>query len=626
KGGMIFLTDITRENEQRVRAQRLADLVDFSPISIIETTPEARIVSWNAGAERVYGYKASEIIGQSYSRLVPLDKLPEVQNQVLKLLKGEPVLEHETVRVRKDRESIVTWCSASPLYDESHKVRGFALVTRDVTKRKMAPLSDVLPEAVLLTLPDGTITGWNAAATRIFGYAREAMLGKNVMALFPPEGQMDARALVERARFGESLFDYDAEGRSQSGQKLLLSMTLLPSRDAAGTLTNLTLVARDVTELKQAEERISQLTDLVDASQEAVVRDDLEGRILYWNKAAERIYGYSAQEVLGQPFSMLIPEEQAEDFKKVLGYIKDGRSIQYEGVRRRKDGTRINIRATLVPLRRSEGDICGASIFIADVTEQLHLRETLRKQEEMLRQVQKMEAMGRLASGVAHDFNNWLMVLKGNLYTLEKEILSAEGREAAQHMREVVKLASDLTRQLLLFGRGGSSRVQGIDLNEALMAGGPLLKPLLGPAFQLKMDLAASLPPVGGDPSEFQQIMMNLVVNARDAMPRGGAIEIRSGMLTPEIIQAFDLSVPGEDPWVYLQVRDQGEGMDAEVRRHLFEPFFTTKPEGKGTGLGLAQVYGLVGKYGGRIGLQSQKGAGTTFTLAFPAWKAEKPA
>ena len=358
KGGIVFFNDVTSRKEERLRAQRTADLVAFSPISIIEVTPEARVVSWNAAAEKIYGYRPEEIVGKSYSQLVPLDKLPEVQAQIKDLKKGLSIMEHETVRLRKDGEVIVTWCSASPLYDESYHVRGFVLVTRDMTHRRTTPIVELLPEAIVLATLDGTITSWNAGAVKIFGYAKENMLGKNVMALFPPEGQLNARQLVERAKFGETLFDYDAVGRYQNGESFPLCLTLLPSRDGLNRVTNLTLIARDVTERKEAEERISQLTALVDHSQEGVARDDLNGNILYWNKAAERIYGYSAEEVLNKPFSMFVPEG-TDDFFKVVGYIKEGRSIQYEGVRRRKDGRLIHIRATLAPLRDSQNEICG---------------------------------------------------------------------------------------------------------------------------------------------------------------------------------------------------------------------------------------------------------------------------
>ncbi len=622
KGGVVFFNDITRRKEEQLRAQRTADLVAFSPISIIETTPDARVVSWNAAAEKIYGYKPEEIVGKSYSRLIPLDKLPEVQAQIKDLKKGMVITEHETVRLRKDGQVIVTWCSASPLYDQNYHVRGFALVTRDMTHRRTTPLVELLPEAIVLTTLDGTITSWNAGAVKIFGYAKETMLGKNVMGLFPPEAQLNARQLVERAKFGESLFDYDAMGRHQSGEAFPISLTLLPSRDEANRVVNLTLIARDVTERKQAEERISQLTALVDHSQEGVARDDLNGNILYWNKAAERIYGYSAEEVLGKPFSMFVPEG-TDDFLKVVGYIKEGRSIQYEGVRRRKDGRLINISATLVPLRDLKNEVCGASVFISDITERVQLREALRTHEEKSLRSQKMEAVGRLASGVAHDFNNWIMVIKANLHAFEKESLGTEAKEAVLNIQEVARLATNLTRQLLLVGRGQAAKLHPADLNELLIENQKLVKPLLKDNQKLSLDLAPQLPWIETEPSEFQQAVTNLVMNAKDAMPGGGEILLRSGILTQEKARQAAIAWGGDFPWVYFSVKDEGEGMDEKTRLHIFDPFFTTKPEGKGTGLGLALVYSLVGKSGGQVWVESEKGKGSTFYLAFPGLKKE---
>ena len=188
-------------------------------------------------------------------------------------------------------------------------------------------------------------------------------------------------------------------------------------------------------------------------------------------------------------------------------------------------------------------------------------------------------------------------------------------------MQEVVKLATALTRQLLLFSSGRPARSQPSELNTILRESGTLLRPILAGKTRLVLELAESLPLIMADPAEFQQVVMNLVVNAQDAMPQGGEILIHSGLLDEESARRGGIPMVEGSAWVYFKVKDQGEGMDEKTRRHLFEPFFTTKPEGKGTGLGLALVYGIVDKSGGQIFVESEKGNGACFTLAFPAWK-----
>lgn len=619
-GGVIFFDDITALKQETIRAQRMADLVAHSPIGIIETTTDARIVSWNAYAEKIYGYPAEEIVGKHYSILVPLYKVPLMQEQVQALLKGESVKNHETIRIRKDGRSIVTWCSASPLLEEGGRVRGFALVTRDVTDERLPPITENIPDGVLVISLEGRVTGWNPAAEKIFGYPKAEAVGKAFLDLFTEEAKGSIGDLLGFAGLGKVFSDFNTQGLKKDKTIADLSLSLCPSRDQQGKVTALSSVVRDITELKLAESRISQWKSIVDDSTEGVARDDLEGKILYWNKGCERIYGYTAEEVLGKQFSMLVPEGEESDFPKVVGLIKEGHAAQYEAVRRRKDGRLIHISVTLSPLRDSAGRVTGASVFIKDVTEKVSLKQALKRQEEQLLQSQKMEAVGRMAGGLAHDFNNMLAAVHMHLQLLKDENLGEEGREVVETIRDTVARATDLTQELLMFSRKRPPSSKPLDLNQLVLEETRLLQRMITQAFPLECELGEGIPTIEGDPMELRQVFMNLVLNARDAMPRGGQIgfKTRAWNSTGKSPDGSPLSA-GSFAW--LSVADSGTGMDAETVRHIFEPFFTTKEEGKGTGLGLAIVYSIVTKSNGKVWVESERNKGTTFHLLFPEAK-----
>ena len=617
-GGVIFCQDITRLKREQVRAQRLADLVAFAPVSIIETSPEARIVSWNAAAEAIYGYKPSEIVGKNYSMLVPSHKIPLMLLQIQQLLRGESIHDYETARIHKDGHVIMTRCSASPLLEPDGKVRGFVLVTRDITGQVLPYLAEHVPDGILMVSPDSRVTGWNPSAEKIFGYPREQALGKPFPSLFAKEALAKVDHLLESAFLGSALSDYNTQALDKDGGAVEVSLSLSPCRDKDGKVVRVSVVLRDITELKLAESRISQWKSIVDSSTEGVARNDLEGHILYWNKGCERIFGYSEQEVLGKPWSVLVPVDRPEDFPLVLQHIREGRGAQYQAVRLRKDGKRIDVSVSLAPLQDREGRLAGASLYIQDVTERVRLKEALRQQEQQVLQSQKMEVVGRLAGGVAHDFTNLLTAVHVNAQLLAQEKLGEEGHEALESIRNTVDRAVELTRQLLTFSRKQVTAPRVLDLNALVVEEIRLLQRMVKEV-QLEFTAGEGVPPIEADPTEMRQVLMNLVLNARDAMPKGTGNVTFTTRLWMSEGKAPNESRLAPGPYAWLSAKDDGSGMDDETKKRIFEPFFTTKEEGKGTGLGLAIVYSVVTKRGGALWVESAPGAGTTFNFLFPA-------
>ncbi len=375
-------------------------------------------------------------------------------------------------------------------------------------------------------------------------------------------------------------------------------------------------VLRRTTQLREANEELRQANEvrqaIIQSSPLAIWAVDLEGNVRFWNPAAERIFGWTEAEVIGRPLPV-VPEELRQEYENWLGRFRNGETLSgLERQRVRKDGTRIQVEIWTAPLRDAAGKINGTIAIDSDATQRKLL-------EEQFRQSQRLEAVGRLAGGVAHDFNNLLTVIAGYSETLIEE---AAGRadlvEYAQEIQYAGNRAASLTAQLLAFSRRQISQPRIVDLNEVVEHSIKLLKRVIGEDIEIVTRLDPRLGRVNVDPGHIDQVIMNLVVNARDAMANGGrlTIETAATVLDEHYSDRHFGVKPG--PYSMLAISDNGTGMTSEVRSRLFEPFFTTKVPGKGTGLGLSIVYGIVKQSGGEIAVYSEPGKGTTFKIYLP--------
>ena len=355
------------------------------------------------------------------------------------------------------------------------------------------------------------------------------------------------------------------------------------------------------------------LAAIVESSDDAIVSKDLDGTIRSWNPAAERIFGYTAAEVVGGSIFQLIPQELHDEEHSLLARIRRGEHVaHYETERVRKDLRRIRISLTLSPLYDVSGRLIGASAIKRDVTAQ-------RTMEHQLQQAQRMEAVGRLAGGIAHDFNNLLTVINGlTLLTIPHLGEGTRERGNLEQVAKAAERAAALTQQLLTFSRRQLSEVEALELNEVIRGVESLLRRLIGEHIALDIRLAHDLGRIRANRVQVEQIVMNLVVNARDAMPDGGSLTIQTenvslgGLFVHERLRLE----PGA--YVVLSVRDTGQGMDAVTQASIFEPFFTTKGPGHGTGLGLATVYAIVQQAGGAVYVYSEQKLGTIFKVYLP--------
>lgn len=366
-------------------------------------------------------------------------------------------------------------------------------------------------------------------------------------------------------------------------------------------------------ERKAAEAGRSQLAAILLQTTDAVMGTDMDGKVTTWNQGAEIMFGYTPAEIIGLHISRIAPEDKKEQMLKIRQMAIEGKSLSsYETVRKRKDGSLIEVSSSVSPIKDLQGKIVGVSAIIRDITEH-------KKQEGRIRLAQKMDAIGRLAGGVAHDFNNLLSVIGGNAEFLMRD-LGKDGvhREEFEDIRKAVQQGAQLTKQLLVFGQKEVSQPQAVNLSVVSAEMNKMFKRVLNAGIEFSVVQEKDLKPIESDPGQIQQVILNLVLNAQDAMPRGGALKVETkNVEIGEFEDGRDDYLPPGN-YVELDVTDTGTGMTPEIRQHIFEPFFTTKAD-KGTGLGLASVYGIVKKWDGFIFVHSLPGAGTTFCLFFPA-------
>jgi two-component system, cell cycle sensor histidine kinase and response regulator CckA len=371
--------------------------------------------------------------------------------------------------------------------------------------------------------------------------------------------------------------------------------------------------------VEQLGEYRSRLALIIDSSEDAIIGQDLDGILTSWNKGAERIYGYAPEEVIGKHISLLVPLDDAanglpDEISEILEKIARGEAIEHrESVRVTKDGRRLDVSISVSPLRDAKGDVVGASAIARDITDQ-------KRTESQLHQSQKMEAIGRLAGGVAHDFNNILGIINACTEFLRDRIeLAAESSIYVENIKKAIERGSALTRQLLAFSRSSAIKPRILDLNERLKDVSKLLRPLMGDDVEILIVSRSPSAVVEADPGQLDQIVVNLAVNARDAMPRGGKFILETGTAKFDEAFAEQHQAMAAGKYVLLAISDTGSGMDEATVSRIFEPFFTTKEAGKGTGLGLATVYGIVKQSAGHILVYSEPGHGTTFKIYLPS-------
>jgi two-component system cell cycle sensor histidine kinase/response regulator CckA len=492
------------------------------------------------------------------------------------------------------------------------------------TAARLAVIVESAAAAVIGLSLSGIVDSWNPAAERIFGYGAEEIIGQSIAVLFLPEAEASERALLERVEGGERFELYVCVRRRKNGSQVDVGVTMAPVRDSQGRVTGSVHIARNFSERKrldavllESEERFRGAFDFA-ATGMALIGAD--GRFLRVNQALSRIVGYTEGELLESTYASLTHPEELDADQCVLAQIVDetlGHS-QAERRYRHKDGHFVWVLRSVALVRDSVDEPLYFIVQVQDISGQ-------KEAEEQLRQAQKMQAIGQLAGGVAHDFNNLLTVIAGYADCLGEEMTPDDARqELVAGIGEAVARAAMLTQQLLLFSRKAVVKPEVVNPNDLVRATLKMLERLIGEDVTLTSILSPAAPSVRVDPRQIEQVIMNLAINARDAMPQGGRLTIETNLVHLEAGRGAPRPPGVQGPCLELTVSDTGVGMSSHVRAHLFEPFFTTKGPGKGTGLGLAAVYGVVEQGGGFLSVESEVGSGSSFHIFLPAVAADR--
>jgi PAS domain S-box-containing protein len=599
-----------RTSELQRAKQRLANILDSLTQAFFALDRNWRFLYANqmvAGAARL---TKEEIVGRNIWELFPQARETEFHRAYSRVM-------DERVPVQFEAQYGDQWFDVHA-FPTQEGLTAFAV---DITERrqiqqKLMASHEQLAH-VLESIRDGFIRfdrEWrflylNQPAARLIRRSPENSIGHTIWEFFPDV--IDTAAYRELQRAMTDRVPVHFELHYEPFEVWL-------ENHAYPTPEGLALFSRDITVRKEGERVVARMASIVESSQDAIISKTLDGIVSTWNPAAERIYGYSAAEMIGRSMEMLLPPDRLTEEQDILDPARLGAESarHFETIRRRKDGTLIHISLTISPIRDERGTLIGISHISRDITKRVQL-------EEQLRETQKLESLGVLAGGVAHDFNNLLTGILGNAsLALEEMKLDDPDRVALEEVVIAAERAADLTRQLLAYAGKGRFIIRLVDMSELVRQITNLLRTSIPKHVQLRLELASPLPPIEADISQMQQIIMNLVINGAEAIgDEPGTVLIQTGLQSVDEHYIATLDARGRQlhsgEYVALEVRDTGCGMDRETQAKIFDPFFTTKFAGRG--LGLSAVLGIVNSHHGALKVYSAPGHGSTFKLLFPA-------
>ncbi|NGZ88553.1 PAS domain S-box protein [Duganella sp. SAP-35] len=486
-------------------------------------------------------------------------------------------------------------------------------------------ISSVTDYAIYMLSAEGIVSSWNAGAQRFKGYSAEEIIGQHFSRFYTDEDRAAGRpAFALHSALTEGKFEDEGWRVRKDGTRFWASVLIDPIRDERGVLLGFTKITRDVTDRRKAlealhasEERFRLLVQGV--TDYAIYMLSHDGLVTNWNEGARRIKGYVADEVVGSHFSRFYTEEdqRAGLPTQALQQAREQGRFEKEGWRVRKGGERFWAHVVIDPIYDTMGELIGYAKVTRDVTERRQAEENLARAKDALHQSQKLEAIGKLTGGIAHDFNNLLSVIVSSIELLRHGVDRDAQLKIIAGMERAANRGANLTQQLLSFARQQPLKPTRMNLNRTLSSFEAMLRRAIPSSLELKLHLGANVPDIMADVTQLEAAVLNLVVNARDAVGAVGA----DGLITVlvDVVDSIPEGTLRQGRYVRLRVRDNGSGMSPDVAQRAVEPFFTTKEVGKGTGLGLSQAYGLAQQAGGDLRITSTLGEGTEISLYFPA-------
>jgi two-component system, cell cycle sensor histidine kinase and response regulator CckA len=501
-------------------------------------------------------------------------------------------------------------------------------IVRDISGRKKADqdlrdseahlhaVVEGLGQGLLIADPEGVVQSINSWMLAMTGFTAQEIVGKRAFEVLQPGREWEIIVRRNQLRLTGIPGRYQTQLLRKDGSSFWAEVNAEPFHNAEGTFVGTLAAVSDITERKQAEQRLRFQADVLSQVREAIVAVGNDTLVSYWNQGAELLYGFKFYQALGKPLEDLIGYDCSKAFEtEDAGANQSGAGVWFEETtHRKKSGEQVFVELSISRLQDADGQPIGYLALIRDISERLRSADVLRQKEEQLRQSQKMEAIGKLAGGVAHDFNNLLTAISGYSEMILKRLDRQHPlRGDVEEIKRAGNRAAELTRQLLAFSRKQVLQPQLLDLNAVVFGMDKMLRRLIGADIELVTVLDPSLATIRADRGQIEQVILNLAVNARDAMPTGGKLILETVNVDDDFRARATAAETGR--YVMLAVGDTGCGMDKETLARIFEPFYTTKRQGEGTGLGLSTVYGIVEQSGGHIQVESELHRGSTFRI-----------
>ena len=646
---IVIHRDITErkraENALKESERRSAQIIEFLPDATMVIDVQGKLIAWNQAMENLTGIEASSMIGKGdYEYALPFygQRRPVMLDLVIK---HDQETSSKYVYFRGEGDRLVSetclpdfcgrgptwlWNIAAPLYDEDGRVVGAIEAIRDITDHKRAEkqlqeseekfrsLFEDSIDGIFITEVKGTLVDANQSFLDLFGYTKEEILRTSVIKMYANPADRDRfREDIEKYGF---IKEYPLRLVKKDGAEMdcLFNATIRKAID--GKILGYRGIIRDITELKRSADALAlsekKHRELYENMPDGIAAVSIEGKITSFNRAfKEMLGGYEDEEIYNFTFEDITPSEWHQKERNIIQnqVLKRGYSDVYEKEYVKKDGTTFPVELRTHIILDDSGHNNGMWAFVRDISKTVDL-------QKQLLQAQKMEAVGTLAGGIAHDFNNLLQVILGySELMLQRKDKGQPDYDALKKINQAGKLGADLVGGLLTFSRQVETRHILVNLNNEIIQMQHLLSRTIPKTIKIDLRLSEDIEPIKADPSQLGQVLMNLGLNARDAMPDGGTLTIETSnvQLDREYCSAHIDAIPGS--YVLLTASDTGQGMDRKTLAHIFEPFFSTKEVGKGTGLGLTTVYGVIKQHDGHIMCYSEVGHGTTFKIYLPA-------
>ena len=585
--------------------------------AVIGLKLNGQITSWNAAAEKIYGFKAKEVIGKNISIIIPDGILKSEMSLFKKVAENAEIGSYETARKTKSGEVIAVTLHLSQIRDESGKVTGISKVTKDIDKEKsavqkqfmLAAIIDSSDDAIISKTLDGIIMSWNSAATKMFGFMEQEAIGKHISLIIPEDRMDEEMEIMDSIKEGEKIDHIETVRRSKDGRKINVSLTVYPIKNAKGEIIGASKVIKDIEEKKYSEEKQSILASIVSSSDDAIISKTLEGIITSWNHASEKMFGYTEEEAIGKSITLIIPPERIDEEAVIIDNIRNGRKIDhFETVRMAKNGRRINISLTVSPIKNAKGEIVGASKVARDITDKIEAENKQRLYTQRLQDLNTYK--DEFMAMASHELKTPLTVISVNLQILKLKMGNDANIAFVEKTEKQVSKFTELINNLLSVSKINMGK---LELQPEKFNINTFLKEIIDDLQQttsrhtiIYKEESKNLM-VKADQQKIAQVILNIISNSIKYSPAGGKIvvEIKKNKDNIEIICS-----------------DNGIGIPEKDLENIFTRFYRVSglaSSFSGSGIGLYISAEIVKRHEGEIWVESKPGEGSQFHFTLPA-------